>query len=223
MIQPSVLRSWLMKRPRPVMLRLHLADDVVQEMARAEGQSWQDMADSIAAMEPLVVEVLDKDGKLLRAMKPQEEDGDGKRVRDNRTVPLPSALHTDPETARICYMADLLHRAYQHSTDVAYEQTRAAYGTAFERLIDLVERIDSRSTAIETRLERTERAYQQSLQAQIDDAFEQAEQAGIAAAAAQNEGDFESMMLKSFMGGMQSGRAEKGPQKKPPANGKAAT
>jgi hypothetical protein len=209
------------------MLRLHLADDVVQEMARAEGQSWQDMADSIAAMEPSVVEVIDKDGKLLRAIKPQEEDDQGRRVRDNRSVPLPPALHTDPETARICYMADLLHRAYQHSTDVAYDQTQKAYGEAFGRLIDLVERIDSRSTAIETRLERTERAYQRSLQDQIDDAFDRAEEAGAAAAASAGEGDLETMMIKSFMGGMHSGRADKGAPPKPGAspkpNGKAST
>jgi hypothetical protein len=213
-----------MKRPRPAMLRLHLADDVVQEMARAEGQSWQDMADSIAAMEPLVVEVIDKDGKLLRAIKPQEEDQDGRRVRDNRQVPLPPALHTDPETARICFTADLLHRAYQHATDVSFEQCQKAYSEAFGRLIDLVERIDSRSTAIETRLERTERAYQRSLQDQIDDAFDRAEEAGAAAAAASTEGDFETMMVKSFMGGMQTGRAEKNKPPQPPKpNGKAST
>ncbi len=214
MIQPSVLRSWLMKRPRPASLRLHLADDVTQEMARAEGQSWQDMADSIAAMEPLVVEVIDKDGKLLRAIKPHEEDGAGGRVRDNRSVVVPPAIQQDPETARICFIADLLHRAYQHSTDVA-----------FTKLVELVDRIDERSTAIETRLERTERAYQRSLQDQIDDAFEHAEQAGAAAAAAGQEGDLETMMIKSFMGGMNSGRTEKGPAPKPkaPPNGKAAT
>jgi hypothetical protein len=210
MIQPSVLRSWLMKRPRPAMLRLHLSDDVTQEMARAEGQSWQDMADSIAAMDPIVVEVLDKDNKLLRAIKPQEEDANGGRVRDNRSVVVPPALQTDPETARICFLADLLHRAYQHSTDVA-----------FTKLVELVDRIDARSTAIETRLERTERAYQQSLQAQIDDAFDRAEEAGAAAAAAGGEGDFESMMVKSFMGGMQTGRAEKGKPPAKPSNGKA--
>ncbi len=220
MIQPSVLRSWLMKRPRPAMLRLHFADEAVQEMARSEGQSWQDMADSIAAMDPIIVEVLDGDGKLLRAIKPQEEDGSGGRVRDNRSVVVPPALQADPETARICFIADLLHRCYQHSTDVA-----------FTKLVDLVDRIDSRSTAIETRLERTERAYQRSLQDQIDDAFERAEEAGEAAAAAAAGGDedFESMMVKSFMGGVRSGRAEKpvtpAPKGKPraPTNGKASS
>lgn len=207
MIQPSIIRTWIMRRPRPHMLRLHLADDVVQEMLRGEGQSWQDMADSIAALEPSVLEALGQDGKLLRAIKPNEDDGNGNRIRDNRSVPLPPALHSDPETARICFTADLLHRAYQHSTDVA-----------FAKLVELFERSDARSAGIEARLERTERAYLRTLQDQVDDAFDRAEEAGqaAAAAAASGEGGIESMLTQAFVGGMASA-----PKPPPKANGKA--
>jgi hypothetical protein len=122
-------------------------------------------------------------------------------------VPPPPAIHTDPETARLCYVADLLHRSYQHATDVAFERMASAYEAAFARLVDLVEKIGERSDAIERRLERTETQYRREVNDRLEEALERAQEQGEGGVA-----DF----LQNFMGGIQMGRASA-----VPTNGKA--
>jgi hypothetical protein len=201
-IEVPVLRLWCMKRPRPEAIRLYFEDGETKTIPRQGEQSWQEMSESIAALDPVMVEALGKDGVLLRACKSGDlarED----RTRDNRRVEAPPALHADPETARLCFMSDLLHRAYQHSTDVAFERVAGAYDAAFSRLVELVEKVGDRSDAIEKRLERTELEYRREMQDRVDEALDKAaEQAG--------SGDGLAGLLSQFAGGLTLGQQTAG-------------
>ena len=87
----------------------------------------------------------------------------------------------------LSHFANLVHRAYQHSTELA-----------FTKLVELVERIDARSDAIEARLERTEAEHRRTLREQVEDAFDRAEEMAAGAGA---EGDFKQQMIAAFMHG----------------------
>lgn len=212
-VDVATLRAWLLKRPRPEVLRLTCEDGEQRDLSRTEGASWQEVAQSIAALDPVLIEAINAAGKSLRAIRADELERGG-RQRDNERVPPPPAIHSDPETARLCYMADLLHRAYQHSTDVAFEKVANAYDQAFQRLVDITERMDARSEAIEKRLERAESAYRRELQDRLDEKLEAVEQA----AQANGGGDG---IVQNFVSGLISGQAMGAGAPKPNGKGDA--
>lgn len=156
------------------------------------------VAESIAAIDPELVECLSADGSLIRAMRPG-------RPEDQLSSPpeVPAALASDPHAAMICLFAQLLYRATEHSTEVA-----------FTKLVELVERMGERSDAIEKRLERTEAAYRREQAERIDDLWDRAEEM---AQAGNGEGAKE-MILRQFLGGMNAGRSARGAETNPPAS-----
>jgi hypothetical protein len=115
----------------------------------------------------------------------------------------------------LTHFANLLHRAYEHSTEIA-----------FQRLVELTERMGDRSEAIERRLERTEAANRALLQDQVDLAFERAQEVANqnAEASGNGAGDLMQQMAGAFlsgrMGGITPPRAVNG---KPPAPKGATT
>jgi hypothetical protein len=147
MMNALAIRRFLLRQPRPARLRLTLSTGDVQEMNFAGASKlqaeWSKVAESIAAIGPELIEVLTAEGSLARAVRPAAEPS----ASDSGPDP-PKVLSDDPETARLTHFANLIHRAYEHSTVVA-----------FGKLVELVERIDARSDSIEQRLERTESAY----------------------------------------------------------------
>lgn len=211
----TVLRTWCMKRPRPDAIKLTFdnGDEKLFPRPGQSGQSsWQEAAESIAALEPTLLEALGKDGEVLRAIKGSELDKDGKQ-RNERVAP-PPALHSDPETARLCYTADLLHRAYQHATDVAFERIDSAYSTAFDRLVQLVEKVDDRNARIEQRLERAEANYRAAMQERIDDALDAAaEKAGVPGGLS-GLLEYAGPMIAGFLQGQSEGKPPEAPPKK---------
>jgi ElaB/YqjD/DUF883 family membrane-anchored ribosome-binding protein len=200
-IETAYIRGWCMRRPRPKTLRLHVGDEVSEISVEGTGQSWAQIAESLVALEPDLIEAMSADGKVIRAERP------GTPSRDNRTVESPKILHTDPETARLTHFADLLHRAYQHTTDVA-----------FTKLVELVERMDNRMDRVEARLERTERAYHRELMDRVDEAYERAEQYAEEHAAPQPT-DGVNPIIEAFMNGMHARRAAVPKNGKPAAKG----
>jgi hypothetical protein len=123
-------------------------------------KSKANLAESIAAKGVDLIECLDKDGHLLRALRIDEE-----LARNSAEVPIVKGLEGDPQAAMMSHFANLLHRAYEHATDVA-----------FGKLVELVERMDARTEAIEMRLERTEANYRREQQERIDDLYDRAEE-----------------------------------------------
>jgi hypothetical protein len=182
------VRRFLLIQPRPSVVRLSGSDNVPQEIRVTQNRSWSRIGDTIAAIDPELIECLDKDGNLIRALRPNAD------VQRSDSAPLPPpAILNDPETARFTHVANLLHRAYEHSTEIA-----------FTKLVELVERIDARSDAIESRLERTEANYRRILHEQVQDAFERAEELAKTSGGT----EFKDQMLSSLLQGAMQGNAE---------------
>jgi hypothetical protein len=152
------------------------------------GRSFARTADTIAALGVDLLEVLDAQGNVIRAMR--LDSPEASRVEAAAT---PHGLEADPNALMLTHFANLLHRAYSHSTEIA-----------FTKMVELVERIGDRSDAIEQRLERTEIAHRKVLHQQIEDAFDRAEEAAEKAqeTAENQQGDLLSNRGNAFLGGM---------------------
>ena len=143
---PTFFRNFAMRKPRPALLRVVRPDGEVTDIAIAEVPDFARLGETIDALTPTRLEAFDENENLLRAWK---HPGVGKAG----TV-VPEALVSDAETARLTHFANLLHRAYEHSTDVA-----------FDRLVDMFERQMDQNARSLSRLEALENAYFQALQA----------------------------------------------------------
>lgn len=175
------IRGWLLRQPRPALLRLTTGDGEPTELR--PGRSFAKTAESIEALNPELIEALDDDGKLLRATNLREAEV----ASEDATVP--PGLAGSPEAAMITHFANLLSRAYQHSTDVA-----------FTKMVELVERMGDRADSIEARLERSESEYRKTVNQQIRDAFKRAEE--IADAQADGDASYGEQLAGALLGGM---------------------
>jgi hypothetical protein len=184
------IRGFLLQQPKPASVRVTVNGEVEQI---AINRSMSKVAESIEALGCELIECLDKDGKLLRAVRVSSAD-----AHRSDAAPIPTGIETDPQALMLTHFANLLHRAYEHSTEIA-----------FSKMVELVERIGDRSESIEARLERSEAAQRRLVNEQIEDAFERAEET----AAKPAESDLLSQMASAFMGGQQQHAAA-------PKNGK---
>lgn len=150
------LRTFLVHAPKPAKIVVH-NDEGTSEIIPGTGKTWASIARTVVALEANFVEVFATDGTLARALR---DDGNG----GASSLALPPApVNMDPESARLMHFANLLYRATEFSTTLA-----------FEKMVDLFERMNERSIAIEQRLERTETAYRRTLNDQLREAFEAA-------------------------------------------------
>jgi hypothetical protein len=193
------VRSFLVATPRPTKIVVHCEDGETHELGPAKaGTTWAGIARSIMALKPESVQAFIGD-RLERAMECDESSSE--RV----NVAQPSVLSNDPESARIMHFANLLHRAYEHSTNIA-----------FERLCEVFDMVNARAVATETRLERLETAYRNELRRQLDDERdsledERAEAERLAAEAQTSPIAKLAEMATPFLTGMQQGASEPKP------------
>jgi hypothetical protein len=185
------IRGFLLQLPRPALVRIS-GDGEPQELS--PGKSYAKCAETIEALAPLLIECLDSSGKVLRATRT-----DTPEAQRSDAAALPAGLAADPNALMLTHFANLIHRAYEHSTE-----------TAFQKLVDVMERMNERSDAIEQRLERTEAANRRLLQDQVDDAFDRAAEAAEKATT-EGEGGLGQQMMGAFLGG----------KMRPPTNGAA--
>lgn len=146
----AVLRSWLLKAPRPVSLRVTTGDDK-QIMPISPGESWASIAKSVVAMTPDLVEALDDKAQLLRAFRSDDEDELDPEVTTKQPV---VAQMIDVGTLQL--VSKLLAEAYKHSTE-----------TAFARLADLFAASAKRSENLEKSLATAERALRKQVEDQL--------------------------------------------------------
>lgn len=189
------IRNFLISQPKPAVVRVFV-DNEPQDI-KLSGRSYQKLAETIEAMDGEQLQCLDAEGKVLRAMR--LDDADAKR---SDAAEIPAGLAGDPHALMMTHFANLIHRAYEHSTEIA-----------FNRMVDAFDRINDRSAGIEQRLERAEALARRLRDDQVDDAFDRAEEIAAAAGETGNAG-FESQLAQAFL----SGQMNRG-QKKP--NGKA--
>jgi hypothetical protein len=172
----------LLQLPKPHALRITSSDGEPQDVKLAK--SYAATAASVVALGAELIECLDAGGAVLRAMRVSSVE-----AHRSDAAEIPLGLQTDPHALMLTHFANLLHRAYEHSTEIA-----------FVKLVDLTERLNDRSEAIEQRLERAESANRRLLQDQVDDAMERAEELAEAKAA-EGGGGFVDQMASAFMSG----------------------
>jgi hypothetical protein len=197
-MNPGRIRGFLIALPKPTRILVRTSEGEDQEIK--PGRSWAKVAETIAALDPIKLELYDADDKLLRAQR--YDDADSRR---SDAAEVPDSLRGDPHAAMLTHFANLLHRAYEHSTEVA-----------FVRLVEITDRMNERSDAIERRLERTEAQNRRLFEQQLEDAIERAHET----ADVKEGGGFADQMLSSFLGGR--GMAAQ-PMPPPKPNGTAKT
>ncbi len=196
----NALRSFLVSSPRPAKILITSGDGVQQEVLPPKGVggvTWAGVARSIETLDPAIVELFDADEKLIRA---QRFDAATSSTPEGV---LPDILKRDAESARLALFAQLLAGAYKFSVE-----------TAFQKMVDIFERLDQRQERVERRLEHAEGQYRKLMQDRVDEAMEEAEE--VAKAADENKADPLGAIVQSFVGGASQGRA----QATPPVNGK---
>lgn len=203
-IDINALRSFLVQSPRPTKILVTSGDGEEKQIAPPKGVggiTWAGLARSIETLDPAKVELFDADDKLIRAQRFDAQVA-------NSETELPEILKRDAESARIALFAQLIAGAYKFSVE-----------TAFTKMVELTERLDSRLERMEVRLERAETQYRREMQSRIDEAFDEAEETAKAAQAQQ--ADPAAALVQTFLGGVQQGREE---QTVPPQqpNGKRA-
>jgi hypothetical protein len=196
------IRNFLICQPAPATIKLTGQEGEIQTMTPGR-KSRAKLAETIAAMEPALIECLASDGSLLRAMRPGDESTKARSVE----APVAKGLEGDPTAAMLSHFANLLHRAYEHATDIA-----------FDKLIELVERMDERTNSIEARLERTEANLRREQHERIDDLWEQAEQR-----AADAGGSKKDAILESLAAGIINGKAATASNNAASSNGKGSS
>ncbi|HSE01062.1 MAG TPA: hypothetical protein VLB72_10050 [Burkholderiales bacterium] len=196
------IRGFLLQLPKPAKIRVTAGDGEPQEIK--PGRSYARTAETIEALGVDVIECFDKDGALLRALRLSEPE-----ARRSDAADIPKGIEVDPSALMLTHFANLLHRAYEHSTEIA-----------FTRLVELAERLSAHTESIEARLAHAESALRREQSDRIDDAFERAQEAiakgdGSDPLAQQMIGAF----LSARMGGEQPPAPSKSNGAKP--NGKA--
>lgn len=197
----SKVRGFLIQLPKPAAVRV-TGDGEPQTLK--PGKSYAKLAESIEALGVDLVEALDREGTVLRAMRLGTVEAQRSSAAD-----IPEGLKADPNALMLTHFANLIHRAYEHSTEVA-----------FSKLVELQDKLNDRSENIERRLERSEADRRALLQQQVDDAFDQAAEVAARAAQEGEGGDLLSQMGQAFL----SGRMQQQPNGKGkapnPTNGK---
>lgn len=175
------IRGFLLVHPKPAAVRVSSEDGETQVLK--PGKSFARCADTIAALAPELLECLDAQGSVTRAMRM-----DSPEARRSEAAEIPEGLKADPHALMLTHFADLLHRAYEHSTEIA-----------FNRLADFVSMQNERSASIESRLERQEAINRKQWLDQLDMTLEHAEERNEQAAAEAARGGFGDEMLRTFL------------------------
>lgn len=175
------IRGFLIQLPKPAKIRVSAGDGEPQELKPA--RSYARTAETIEALGVDLIECIDKDGVVLRALRLSETD-----ARRSDAAELPKGIEADPHALMLSHFANLLHRAYEHSTEIA-----------FTRLVELAERLSSHTESIEARLAHTESALRREQSDRIDEAYERARE--VIEKGDGNSDTLMQQMMAAFMGG----------------------
>lgn len=133
------LNNWLRKTPQPAYV---LADGKRVELGAA-GSKWSDVERTIEAVGATKIEAYKHDGTLLRAMSIADESED-------KSAPVASVVHTDPETARLSHFATLLADAYDRGANSVFK----AFAGVLEENNKLIKMLADRLSASDASAQR---------------------------------------------------------------------
>lgn len=193
----SRVRGFLLQSPKPSSVRLTGAE--LDDPKVIKVRNYSKAAETIEAIGPELVECLDSEGNLIRALKLTDKD-----AHRSDAAAIPAGIETDPQALMLTHFANLLHRAYEHSSEIA-----------FNKLCEFVDIINQRTSSIEARLERTEAAHRRTVEEQVQDAYDRAEEIAEKAKEEGAGNGLADQLLGSFASGML--------QPKPPARSNGAS
>lgn len=189
------IRGFLLQLPKPSRVMITAGDAEPAELKL--GRSYAKVAETIEAKGVDLIECFDSQGTLLRAMRVSASD-----AQRSDAAAIPAGIEADPNALMLTHFANLIHRAYEHSTEIA-----------FARMVDITSIMSQRSESIEARLERSETSYRRLQQQQMDDAYDRAEDEAARVVAEAEGGGFVDKMASAFLGGQLA--------PKPATNGKS--
>lgn len=132
------IRGWLLQHPRPATVKVQSSDGRAHEVSVTSGVSWMAIAQSVHALSPSLIECYDDKGKIIRAVRPDDDDNNGDK---DKALPLQLG-NVDPQSAQLIHFADLLAAAYRHSTDVAFERLASLFESSVRRAESLERTVD---------------------------------------------------------------------------------
>jgi hypothetical protein len=184
------LRTWLLKQPRPSNLRIVADNGTSHKFVCPEGVRWTEVAASVMALRPDLIEAFSDDGNLLRAVRPDEEQDDDELEEedDKRAEVIDVPAGADPESQRLIIFARLISDAYRHSADVA-----------FDKLAALFDAVVNRSEAQEKTISALDRLMQKML-------LEKVAQAGASSGGGDEEGG--GLTIESLINGFMQGKMQ---------------
>lgn len=138
----DTVRLWLLEKPRATSLRLTCGGET-RIITYNPSHTFQKLAASIVALEPELIEALDKDGNTIRATRGETSE---LAVEATPARAVPGVPPTLVDTATLQLVAKLIADAYKHSNEVA-----------FERLASLFDSVNRRSENLERSLALSER------------------------------------------------------------------
>jgi hypothetical protein len=200
--QVTRIRNFLIRSPKPALVRVS-GDGEPQDLK--PGKSYAKCAETIDALDVDLIECLDGAGQLLRALRIDGAEADESKPPGSVAPEIPAGLSVDPNAMMLTHFANLIHRAYQHSSEIA-----------FGKMVELVERMNDRSQSIEERLERSEATNRRIVNEQVEDAFARAEEVAEKAGETGQGGELVQQLAGAFL----SGSLQKKAERSPPPNGK---
>lgn len=179
------IRGFLLQKPKPSRVRV-TGDGEPQEIS--VGRSYSRLAETIEALDVDLVECLDPKGNVLRALRLSSTE-----ATRSDAAPLPDVLKGDPNAAMLSLFADLIHRAYAHSCEVA-----------FTKMVDVTERLSNHTESIEARLAAAESQLRRTNAELVNAELDRLEE--LKAKVAEGEGGgLGEQMISSFLGARMNG------------------
>lgn len=197
--QSDLVRNWLMKKPRPSAVRITDVAGEVRDYPIPAKPRWRSIANDVLLMEPTLLECLNMEGDLLRPLRFQREAPADEKTTSREPVSLdiPDQLLTGqfgPMAMLMTHFANLIHRSYEHSTNIA-----------FDKLIAVFERLESRTESMERRLEESEDRYRDEVYDRMNELLDEAEKK-----AEENGGGKEEILNTLFQSMGRGRRAHRG-------------
>lgn len=180
----SRVRGFLLQSPKPHAVRL--SGDELEAPKTIKVRNYSKAAETIEAIGAELVECLDAEGNLLRALKLGSAD-----AHRSDAAPIPAGIEADPQALMLTHFANLIHRAYEHSSEIA-----------FNKLCEFVDIINQRTSSIEARLERTEAAHRRTVEEQVQDAYDRAEEIADKAKEEGAAGGLGEQLIQGFASGL---------------------
>lgn len=180
------IRNFLIRQPRPNALRIIVGDDKTM-MEIPKDPHWGQISESVDALGPDRIEMLDNKGNFIRAVKSEQFSDDVVEDATTNSRHASSKVAFDAETERFKLIAQLLAEAHKFSE------------TAFNQLAKIVEGVTTSNVQKDKFIDSMQRAYNKALM----------ENAELAAQGGGEDGDPMELMFKMMMAGALQGNQER--------------